>query len=193
MARVVFLVDEMFEDSEFQVPYDRVRRAGHEALIVGLAAGKQLAGKGGRVTITTERAAEDVSDDDVDAVVIPGGYSPDHVRTSVAAVGLVRNAFTQGKPVAAICHAGWMLAEADIADGRTLTSWPSIKTDLLNAGARWVDREVVEDGNLITSRKPDDLPAFCDALLRQIERGVPARAEPAMAPEATAQEPAPGP
>ncbi|WP_437518019.1 type 1 glutamine amidotransferase domain-containing protein [Sorangium sp. So ce1099] len=193
MARVVFLVDEMFEDSEFQVPYDRVRRAGHEASIVGLAAGKQLAGKGGKVTITTERAAEDVSDDDVDAVVIPGGYSPDHVRTSVAAVGLVRNAFTQGKPVAAICHAGWMLAEADIADGRTLTSWPSIKTDLLNAGARWVDREVVEDGNLITSRKPDDLPAFCDALLGQIERGVPARAEPAMAPEATAQEPAPGP
>ncbi|XXT24058.1 type 1 glutamine amidotransferase domain-containing protein [Sorangium sp. So ce429] len=193
MARVVFLVDEMFEDSEFQVPYDRVRRAGHEALIVGLAAGKQLAGKGGKVTITTERAAADVSDDDVDAVVIPGGYSPDHVRTSVAAVGLVRNAFTQGKPVAAICHAGWMLAEADIADGRTLTSWPSIKTDLLNAGARWVDREVVEDGNLITSRKPDDLPAFCDALLGQIERGVPARAEPAMAPEATAQEPAPGP
>ncbi|WP_437932447.1 type 1 glutamine amidotransferase domain-containing protein [Sorangium sp. So ce291] len=193
MARVVFLVDEMFEDSEFQVPYDRVRRAGHEAVIVGLAAGKQLAGKGGKVTITTERAAEDVADDDVDAVVIPGGYSPDHVRTSVAAVGLVRNAFTQGKPVAAICHAGWMLAEADIADGRTLTSWPSIKTDLLNAGARWVDREVVEDGNLITSRRPDDLPAFCDALLRQIERGVPARAEPAMAPEATAQEPAPGP
>ncbi|WP_437961242.1 type 1 glutamine amidotransferase domain-containing protein [Sorangium sp. So ce119] len=193
MARIAFLVDEMFEDTEFQGPYDRVRGAGHEAVIVGLAAGKELTGKKGKVRITTERAAEDVSDDAVDAVVIPGGYSPDHLRTSTAAVGLVRNAFNQGKPVAAICHAGWMLVEADIADGRTLTSWPSITTDLLNAGARWVDREVVEDGNLITSRKPDDVPAFCDALLRQVERGVPARAEPAMAPEAAAQEPAPGP
>ncbi|AUX44698.1 glutamine amidotransferase [Sorangium cellulosum] len=193
MARVVFLVDEMFEDSEFQVPYDRVRGAGHEAVIVGLAAGKELTGKTGKVTVTTERAAEEMSDDEVDAVVIPGGYSPDHVRTSTAAVGLVRNAFNQGKPVAAICHAGWMLVEADIADGRTLTSWPSIKTDLLNAGARWVDREVVEDENLITSRMPDDLPAFCDALLRQVERGVAPRAEPAVAPEGTAQEPAPGP
>ncbi|AUX23238.1 glutamine amidotransferase [Sorangium cellulosum] len=192
MARVAFLVDEMFEDSEFRVPYDRVRSAGHEAVLVGLAAGKELVGKRGKETIRTERAAEDVSEDDFDAVVIPGGYSPDHVRTSTAAVGLVRNAFNQGKPVAAICHAGWVLAEADIADGRTLTSWPSIKTDLLNAGARWVDREVVEDGNLITSRKPDDLPAFCDALLGQLERGAPARAEPATAPEGTAQEPAPG-
>ncbi|KYF75785.1 general stress protein, partial [Sorangium cellulosum] len=150
MARIAFLVDEMFEESEFQGPYDRVRGAGHEAVIVGLAAGKELTGKKGTVRITTERAAEDMPDDDVDAVVIPGGYSPDHLRTSTAAVGLVRDAFTQGKPVAAICHAGWMLVEADIADGRTLTSWPSIKTDLLNAGARWVDREVVEDGNLIT-------------------------------------------
>lgn len=188
MARVAFLVDEMFEDSEFRVPYDRVRSAGHEAVIVGLAAGKELVGKRGKEKITTERAAEDVSVDELDAIVIPGGYSPDHVRTSPAAVGLVKDAFTQGKPVAAICHAGWVLAEADIVDGRTLTSWPSIKTDLLNAGARWVDREVVEDGNLITSRKPDDLPAFCDALLGQIERGVPARAEP----ESTAQERAQG-
>jgi len=86
-------------------------------------------------------------------------------------VELVRSFFESGKPVAAICHAGWMLAEADIIDGRTLTSWPSIKTDLMNAGANWVDREVVEDGNLITSRKPDDLKAFSDALVRQIDQG----------------------
>lgn len=105
---------------------------------------------------------------------------------------MARIAFlVDGKPIAAICHAGSMLVEADVAEGRRLTSWPSIKTDLLNASARWVDREMVEDGNLITSRTPDDLPAFCDALVRQIERGVPPRVEPALAPEATAQAPAP--
>jgi protease I len=190
MARIAFLVDEMFEESEFRVPYDRVRRGKHEAVIVGLEVGKRLVGKNGKETITTEEGVEDVSVDDFDAIVIPGGYSPDHLRMSIDAVGLVRNAFNQGKPVAAICHAGWMLVEADIADGRTLTSWPSIKTDLLNAGARWVDREVVEDGNLITSRKPDDLGAFSDALLRQIERGAPEFLEPVVAPEAAAQEPA---
>jgi len=189
MSRVAFLVDEMFEDSEFRVPYDRVQDAGHEVAIVGLAANKKLTGKRNTETITTDLSVEDVSANDFDAVVIPGGYSPDHLRMSMHAVGLVRNAFNEGKPVAAVCHAGWMLAEADIADGRTLTSWPSIKTDLLNAGARWVDREVVEDGNLITSRKPADLQAFSDAILRQLERGIAPRAEPAMAPEATAQEP----
>jgi protease I len=191
MASVAFLVDEMFEDAEFRVPYEHVKNAGHEAVIVGLAAGKELVGKKGEEKIVVERAAGDVKADDFDAVVIPGGYSPDHLRTSIEAVRLVRDAFNQGNPVAAICHAGWMLIEADIADGRTLTSWPSVKTDLLNAGARWVDREVVEDGNLITSRNPGDLPAFCDALVRQIERGVPPRAEPAVAPEAAAQEPLP--
>lgn len=188
MARVAFLMDEMFEDSEFRVPYDRVQSAGHEAIIVGLEAGKRLVGKRGKEELTTERAAGDVSADDFDAVVIPGGYSPDKLRTNMGAVRLVRDAFNQGKPVAAVCHAGWMLVEADIADGRTMTSWPSIKTDLLNAGARWVDREVVEDGNLITSRNPGDLPAFSDAILRQVERGVPARLEPAMAAQPTAQE-----
>ena len=191
MARVAFLVDEMFEDSEFRVPYDRVKDQGHEPVIVGLSAGKQLTGKKGKEKITVEQATDDVTADDFDAVAIPGGYSPDHLRESRSAVNLVRSAYLQGKPVAAVCHAGWMLVEADIADGQTLTSWPSIKTDLLNAGARWVDREVVEDGNLITSRKPDDLGAFSDALIRQIERGAAPRAEPGLAPEAAAQEPAP--
>jgi protease I len=181
MAKVAFIVDEMFEDSEFRVPYDRVKGAGHEAVIVGVEAGKQLAGKKGKERITVERAVADVSAQDFDALVIPGGYSPDRLRTSMKMVGLTRELFNTGKPVAAICHAGSMLVEADIADGRTVTSWPSIKTDLINAGARWVDREVVEDDNLITSRKPDDLDAFTTALLRQIEQGA-HRSTPVPAP-----------
>ena len=169
VIRVACIIGDGFEDSEFRVPYDRVKQAGHEAVIVGLTAGKQLAGKKGKEKVTTEQAADAVSADEFDALVIPGGYSPDHLRTSMKMVGLTRELFNAGKPVAAICHAGWMLVEADIADGRTVTSWPSIKTDLINAGARWVDREVVEVENLITPRKPDDLDAFTGALLRQLE------------------------
>jgi protease I len=187
MARIAFLVGEQFEDSEFRVPYDRVREAGHEAVIIGVEAGRQLRGKKGRETITTEQGIGDVAPGDYDAVVIPGGFSPDHLRTDVQVVRFIRELFNTGQPVAAICHAGSLLIEADIADGCTLTSWPSIKTDLINAGARWVDQEVVEDGNLITSRKPDDLPAFCAALLRQIEQGVPARREPPLAPKAASE------
>jgi protease I len=177
MARIMFIVASDFEDSEFRVPYERVKQAGHEAVIVGIKAGKLLKGKKGKETISAEKAAKDVSADEFDALVIPGGYSPDHLRMDSDMVELVQAFFDSDKPVAAICHAGWMLAEADIADGRTLTSWPSIKTDLINAGAHWVDREVVEDGNIITSRKPDDLKAFCDALLRQIDQGIAPRFE----------------
>jgi protease I len=186
MARVMFIVASDFEDSEFRVPYDRVKQAGYEAVIVGTEADKQLKGKKGKEIITADQAAKDVSADEFDALVIPGGYSPDHLRMDSDMVDLVQEFFQQDKPIAAICHGGWMLAEADIADGRTVTSWPSIKTDLINAGARWVDREVVEDGNLITSRKPDDLEAFSEALLRQIDQGIAPRIE-----ERAGAEPAP--
>ncbi|HYH95900.1 type 1 glutamine amidotransferase domain-containing protein [Hyalangium sp.] len=172
MARIMFIVDSDFEDSEFRVPYEQVKQAGHEAVIVGIEAGKELKGKKGRETITAEKAAKDVAADEFDALVIPGGYSPDHLRLDSDMVDLVQEFFEADKPIAAICHAGWMLVEADIVEGRTVTSWPSIKTDLLNAGADWVDREVVEDGNLITSRKPGDLKAFCEALLRQLDQGI---------------------
>lgn len=169
MARVAFILDEMYEDSEMRVPYDRVKQAGHEATVVGLKAGKKLEGKKGKETFVTDRAAGDVSADDFDALVIPGGYSPDKLRVSEEMVDLVREMCAGGKPVAAVCHGPWMLVEADVIRGKTVTSWPSIKTDLRNAGASWVDREVVEDGNLITSRNPGDLDAFSEALLRQIE------------------------
>jgi protease I len=169
MAKVAFIVDELFEDSEFKVPYERVKELGHEPVVVGLEKGKTVKGKKGEETTTIEAAVDEVSPEDFDALVIPGGYSPDKIRTSPAMVELTRSIHGAGKPVAAICHAGWMLAEADIARGRTLTSVKAIKTDLVNAGADWVDQEVVEDGNLITSRTPADLDAFTKTLLAQLE------------------------
>jgi protease I len=170
MTKVAFIMDELFEDSEFRVPYERVKETGHEAVIVGLEAGKEIHGKKGKETVKTDVAIGDVKADDFDALVIPGGYSPDLIRTNEGMVGFVRKIAQSDKPVAAICHAGWMLAEADVVRDKTVTSWPSIKTDLRNAGANWVDQEVVEDGNIITSRKPDDLEAFTKTLLTQIEQ-----------------------
>jgi deglycase len=168
MAKVAFILDEMFEDSEFRLPYDRVTEAGHQATVVGLEKDKKLSGKKGDETITTQVAVDDVSAEGFDALVIPGGYSPDKIRTHQKMVSFTRAMVQAGKPVAAVCHAGWMLAEADVLRGKTVTSWPSIKTDLVNAGAEWVDQEVVEDGNLITSRNPDDLEAFSKTLLSQL-------------------------
>ena len=168
MAKVAFIMDEMFEDSEFRVPYDRVKEAGHEPIVVGLESGKTIEGKKGDEKVSTDIAIGDAAAADFDALVIPGGYSPDKIRTSDEMVSFTRELTQSGKPVAAICHAGWMLAEAGVVRGKTVTSWPSIKTDLVNAGAEWVDQEVVEDGNLITSRKPDDLDVFTAARLSRL-------------------------
>lgn len=168
MAKIAFILDEMFEDSEFRQPYEAVKEAGHEPVVIGLEAGKGLAGKKGKEKITTELAVADAAADDYAALVIPGGYSPDKIRTDRDMVRLTKEIAAAGKPVAAICHAPWMLVEAGLTEDRTVTSWPSLKTDLINAGARWVDQEVVEDDNVITARKPDDLEAFSKALLSQL-------------------------
>lgn len=189
MSKIAVLVDSMFEDSEFRVPYDRLRAAGHDLDIIGIEAGREIAGKQNEECVKIDKAARDVSADDYDALVIPGGYSPDHLRMDRDVVRFTRAMAVANKPVAAVCHGPWMLIEADYADGRQLTSWPSLKTDLINAGARWVDREVVIDGNVITSRKPADLPAFSDAILKMLSEGVPARAEPVRAPEAASRQP----
>ena len=170
MTKVAFIMDNLFEDSEFRVPFDSVKEAGYEPVIVGLEAGKKLEGKKGNETVVTDVSIDDVSASEFSGLVIPGGYSPDLIRSNEKVVSFTREIFEASKPVAAICHAGWILAEADIARGRTVTSWGSIKTDLVNAGAHWVDQEVVEDGNLITSRKPDDLDAFTKTLLSQLGR-----------------------
>ncbi|CAM4230974.1 type 1 glutamine amidotransferase [Corallococcus sp. ZKHCc1 1396] len=182
MARIAFIVANDFEDSELSVPVEKVKQAGHEAVLIGVEAGKVLKGKKGS-EVTTEQAVKDLKAADFDALVVPGGYSPDHLRMDIKMVGFVRDFFKADKPIAAICHGPWMLVEADIADGHTVTSFPSIKTDLINANARWVDREVVEDGNLITSRKPDDLEAFSAALLRQVKNGIAPRIGSAQAAE----------
>ena len=181
MARVALIVDEMFEDSELRVPFDRLKEAGHEVTVVGLEAGKQLCGKRGHERISTDLGIRDVSAGQFDALVIPGGYSPDKLRANEEMVLFTRQMFDAGKPVAAICHGPWMLAEAGITEGRTVTSWPSIKTDLINAGARWIDQDVVEDDHLITSRKPEDLEAFSKAILRQLEQSGSGKASKSMA------------
>jgi len=123
-------------------------------------------------TRTVDRVVDDVTVDDYDALVLPGGVAnPDQLRQSKEAVSFVRAFVASGKPVAAICHAAWTLLEADVVQGRQITSWPSLATDLRNAGATWVDEEVVTDGNLITSRNPGDLPAFNNAVLEALAHG----------------------
>jgi protease I len=120
--------------------------------------------------VTADVAAADVSAKDFDGVVIPGGYAPDMMRRHKAILDLVKGCFEQGKPVAAICHAGWVPISAGILKGKTATCFFAIKDDMINAGVRYVDQEVVVDGNLITSRKPDDLPAFCRELVKALEK-----------------------
>ncbi len=168
MAKVAFVLADQFEDSEFTVPYERIREAGHEVTVIGTEAGKEVTGKQGEATFTPETTPDAVNPADFDALVIPGGYAPDKLRTDEGIVKFVQGMFGADKPVAAICHAGSLLVEADAVEGRTVTSWPSVRTDLLNAGAKWVDEEVVVDGNLITSRNPGDLDAFCDAILKAL-------------------------
>lgn len=167
MARIAVLLADVYEDSEFRVPYDRLREAGHEVVVLGLQKGKKVHGKHGD-TVDVDAGPEAADIARFDAVVVPGGYSPDKVRTDAKLVALVKEAALANKPVAAICHAGWVLAEADVVRDRTVTSFPSIRTDLVNAGATWVDQEVVVDGPLITSRKPADLDAFCDQILKRL-------------------------
>lgn len=167
-ARIAILVEDLFEDTELTSPRDVLAAAGARIVLVGPMAGKTYTGKHGGI-VTADVAAGTVRVGDVDAVVIPGGYAPDKMRLRHAMVDLVRDCVGAGKPVAAICHGPSVLINANVLKGRTLTCWPSIAVDVKNAGGRYVDRPVVEDGNLITSRKVDDLPAFTSAIIRQLD------------------------
>ena len=162
--RFAVLVEDLYEDQELWYPVRRLTEAGADVQIVGPEAGATYKSKNG-YPATADKAAGQVSADDFDGVIIPGGYAPDHMRRHAAMVDLVREAFHSGKIVAAICHAGWMLCSAGILEDKEATSFSSIKDDMINAGAKWVDHEVVCDGNLITSRTPDDLPAFLRAII----------------------------
>jgi protease I len=166
--RVVMLVEEGFEDTELFAPLQLLRDAGVAVVLVGPFADREYTGKrGGK--LTSVLAAGRVGAADFDAVVIPGGYAPDRMRLRHTMVDLVRDAVAAGKPVAAICHGPQLLISAGVLRDRTLTCWPSIAIDVRNAGGLYVDRPVVQDGNLITSRKPDDVPHFMAALLKALD------------------------
>lgn len=168
MSRIAFVLAEDFEDSEFRKPYDALKKAGHTIDVIGVKAGTKVKGKKGEEEVRIEKAIAEASAADYDALVIPGGYSPDHLRTEQPIVAFVQELARGGKVIAAVCHGPQLLIEADTVKGRVVTSWPSVRRDLENAGASWVDEEVHVDGKLITSRKPADLPAFSRAILQQL-------------------------
>ena len=162
--KVVIPVESMFNTFEFWYPYYRLKEAGAAVTVVGSGSAETYTGKPG-TEVKVDAGIEQVSAADFDGIVVPGGYAPDIMRRYPRMVQLVKDLFEDGKVVAAICHAGWMLASAKILAGKKVTSFFAIKDDLVHAGAEWVDQEVVVDGNLVTSRTPDDLPAFMRAVI----------------------------
>jgi protease I len=168
--RVAMLVEDEFEDRELTGPRDALSAAGAIVTMIGPTKGAQFTGKRGEATVTSEIAAGAARMKDFDALVIPGGHAPDKMRMRHAMVDLARDAMEAGKPVAAICHGPQLLISANVLRGRTLTCWPSIAIDVKNAGGMYVDKPVVEDGNLITSRKPDDVPVFSAAIIRALSK-----------------------
>lgn len=158
-------VEDEFDDRELTGPLEALRAAGATVLLVGPAAGAEYKDKRGTASVKSDMAAGAAKVKDFDAVVIPGGHAPDKMRMRHAMVDLARDAMDAGKPVAAICHGPQVLISANTLRGRTLTCWPSIAVDVKNAGGLYVDRPVVRDGNLITSRKVDDLGVFSEAII----------------------------
>ena len=170
--RVLIIATDGFEQSELEKPKANLEAAGFETVVASLEDGEIKGwdqkdwGRAVKVDVTVD----EVSAGDYDALLLPGGQmNPDILRMNEAVIDLVEDFNDAGKPIAAICHAPWLLIEADIVAGRTVTSWPSVRTDLGNAGGKVVDREVAIDGNLITSRNPDDIPAFSEALIKALQ------------------------
>jgi protease I len=168
--RIACLLDSGFEDSEFRKPYDAFGQAGHEVTVIGLEAGKELAGYRGKEKTRAEKSIDEVSPEQFDALFIPGGHSPDHLRINPTVVQFAKAFFDAGKPVFAVCHGPQLLITAEVVKGRRMTAWPTIQGDLRKMGADVVDEEVVVDGNLVTSRKPDDLDAFVRESLRLVAK-----------------------
>ncbi|MCH7952061.1 type 1 glutamine amidotransferase [Patescibacteria group bacterium] len=162
--KIAILIENLYQDQEAWYPYYRLKEEGAEVLFVGPEKGKAYQSKKGYPAVS-ELGINEAASDNFDAVVIPGGYAPDLMRRTPAMVAFVKEMHKKGKIVAAICHAGWMLSSADIIRGKRVTSFFAIADDVKNAGADYVDEEVVRDGNIITSRKPDDLPAFLRTII----------------------------
>ncbi len=172
--RVAVLATDGFEQSELEVPVAELRAAGAEVHVISPKAGeiKGWDGKDWGQSVMVDATLSDVTSDDYDALVLPGGQmNPDLLRVEAEAIEFITEFWKAGKVIGAICHAPWLLIEAGIADGRQMTSYASIRTDVQNAGADWVDAEVVTDEGLVTSRKPEDLPAFCAKLIEEIAEG----------------------
>ena len=173
--KIAILATDGFEQAELMDPRTALDEAGATTQVIapkgGAIKGWKMKDWGDSVTV--DNTLDQVKAQDFDALVLPGGViNPDHLRMDPKAVNFVKEFVATGKPVAAICHGPWTLIEAGVVKGKTLTSWPSLKTDLKNAGATWVDKEVVTDGQFITSRKPDDLPAFNNAIIEAVGAGM---------------------
>jgi protease I len=167
-GKVACLLAEGFEDSEFRIPYDRLRQAGYDVEIIGTKAGDKLDGEHDKETATTDLGIDDAQVDDYEGLLIPGGYSPDKLRADERFVAFVKDFDQTGRPLAAVCHGPQLLLTADLQRGRTLTAWKTIQGDLRQAGAKVKDQAVVVDRNWITSRKPDDLEAFSSKFLEEL-------------------------
>jgi protease I len=174
-VRVALLVEQQYQEMEVWYPLYRLREAGCKVTVVGPEANATYPSKHG-YPVKSDKAASAVSANDFDAVIVPGGFAPDYMRRCEPMVRLVNTLAEQGKVVAAVCHGPWVLCSTQALKGKRATSFVSIKDDVSNAGARWVDEECVRDGNLITSRKPDDLPAFMKAVLQALREAKPAAA-----------------
>lgn len=168
MALIGVVIDEMFEDVEYKEPAKAFKEAGHSLIHIGLREGKIVRGKKG-TEVKIDKSISDVKVTSLDAIFIPGGYSPDHLRGEQKAVNFIKDYFQTNKPIFAICHAPQLLITAKVLEGRRVTGWKSIVQDIKNAGAEFVDQEVVEDGNLISSRSPKDIPAFNKASLKKLQ------------------------
>jgi protease I len=168
MSHIAVIIEDMFEDSEYTQPAEAFKGEGHELIHVGLQEGATVKGKKKETPVQIDKAIKNVSVDDFDALLIPGGFSPDKLRAHDEAVAFTKKFMESGKPVFSICHGPQLLISADVLRGRKVTGWKSIIQDIKNAGAEFLDQEVVDDGNLVSSRSPDDLPAFIKVSLSKL-------------------------
>jgi len=168
--RIACILGQGFEDSEFRLPYDRLKEEGYQIDVIGVKAGEELKGYKGKEKVKVEKSIDQVKAEDYDALLIPGGQSPDHLRADRRMVEFVKNFDQAGKLIAAVCHGPQLLIAAHLVKGRTLTAWQTVQDDLRQIGATVKDEPVVRDRNWITSRKPDDLQQFSDAIVEELER-----------------------